>query len=93
MEISITVRHTSVTDDIKERAHELIEKLSKRAPRAISAKVVLDQDHGKCLAELKLHLPGGHVVVASSEHDDFRTALDRMVDKAAAQLIKTSAKY
>ena len=93
MDISITVRHTSVPDDIKERAHELIEKLSKRATRATSAKVVLDQDHGKCTAELKLHLPGGNIVVASAEAEDFRTALDRMIDKASAQIVKTSAKH
>ncbi len=92
MEVSITVRHTSVSDDIKERARELVDKLMLRAQAPQPAKVVLDQDHDKCLAELKMYIPGGHLVVATAEESDFRTALDRMVDKAAVQLDKVLGK-
>jgi ribosomal subunit interface protein len=93
MEISITVRHGSVPDDLKDRGRELVEKLAKRANRPQSADIVLDQQHDKCIAELKLHLPGGQLVVASAEEHDFRSALDRMFDKAVAQLAKTAVKH
>lgn len=93
MEVSITVRHTSVPRDIKEKAKELVEKLSKKASRPQSAKVILNQEHEKCLAELTMHLPGGHIVVASAEENDFRTALDRMVERAGVQLDKIAERY
>ena len=90
MEISVTVRHTSVPEDIKERARELVEKLARRAYRPQNAKIVLYHEHDRCVAELKMRLAGGQMIVASAEAGEFRTALDRMMDKASAQLDKTA---
>lgn len=90
MEVSITVRHTSVPEDIKERARELVEKLAKRAHRPQNVKIVLFHEHDRCVAEIKMRLAAGQIVVASAEAGEFRTALDRMIAKASAQLDKTA---
>jgi ribosomal subunit interface protein len=89
MEISITVRHTTVPRSLKEKARELIEKLANRAHRPHHAAVVFDSDHGRSVVELKLLMPKSQVVVASAEADDFKSALDRVIEKAGNQLDKT----
>lgn len=86
METTITVRHTNIPEDLKERARDLIGRLANRAHRPHGADVVFDVKHQTPTVELKLHLPRSQVVVASADAEDHRTALDRVVDKARSQL-------
>jgi ribosomal subunit interface protein len=88
MRITVTARHTDIPDELKERAHEQMERAAKLAHRPHRAGVVFDADHGKKLVEVQIGMPRGVVKIASAEADDFRTALDRAVDKLRSQLDK-----
>lgn len=88
MQITITARHTTIDDDLRVRAEELVEKLARKAHRPHDASIVFDEDHGKKLVEMRLHLPQGRIKVATAEGDDFRSTLDKAVEKLQHQLDK-----
>ena len=92
MRISITARHQPVPKDLRAHAIERLERLSKLAHRPQDAAVVFDADHEQAIVELRLHLPQGHVQVATAEATDPRTALDRAATKLRRQLGKTMGK-
>lgn len=86
MKTTITVRHTTIPDEIKERANELLEKIERKVGRPQSANVVFDEDHGLCVVEIQLHLARGRYNIAKGEASDFRTALDAAAQKLAHQI-------
>lgn len=85
MKTTITVRHTTISDEIKERVAELLEKIERKVQRPQSANVILDEDHGRCVVEIQLHARGRYNI-AKAEASDFRTALDAAVQKLANQI-------
>lgn len=90
MKIIITARHCEVPDTIRERATTLIERVAKKAARPHRAEVIFDDDHRRSVVELHLYLPRGKVHVSTAEADDFRSALDRAIDKLNNQLDKAT---
>jgi ribosomal subunit interface protein len=88
MRTIVTARHCEIPDELRERTRVLVEKLTKAAHRPQRAEVVFDVGHGQKVVEMQLYLPRGQVKVASAEADDFRTALDRVVEKVRNQLDK-----
>jgi len=88
MKTTITARHCEIPADLRTRASDLIDRVSKLAHRPQSAEVIFDNDHQSKVVELILHLPRGQTRVASAEADDFQTALDRALDKLKHQLGK-----
>lgn len=88
MRTTVTARHCEISDELRTRAEQVVEKAVKVASRPQSAEVIFDADHGTKVVELKLFLPRGQVKVASAEASDFRTALDRAADKIRSQLTK-----
>jgi ribosome-associated translation inhibitor RaiA len=70
----------------------VMERLDQLTPFAQEAWVVFDTATGRQTAELRLHLSGGQLLVAGSEADDHRTALDRAEAKLRRQLEKPVAK-
>lgn len=88
MRTTVTARHCEIPDDLRERASTLLAKVAKAAHRPQRAEVVFDVDHGHKVVEAQLYLPRGQVKVASAEADDFRSALDRVVEKLRNQLDK-----
>ena len=90
MQITVTTRHCDVSDEVKERAEQLVTKLAKLVDRPIRASVIFDEDHNRKLAELHFQLPRGRFKIASAEAVDFRTALDRAADKLRNQLERIS---
>lgn len=92
MRITVTARHCEISDELRARAEQAVEKAAKVASRPQSAEVIFDTDHGERVVEIKLFLPRGTVKVASGEATDFRTALDRAADKIRNQLAKGARK-
>jgi ribosomal subunit interface protein len=92
MRTTVTARHCEIPAELRQRTTELVEKLSKAAHRPHSAEVVFDANHGRKLVELKLQLARGRTRVATAEADDFRSALDRVVDKVRNQLDKNAGR-
>lgn len=93
MQSSFAARHCEVADDLKARAHDVMERLAHLPPHAIEGGVVFDLTPEGHLAELKLHIPGGRWLVATAIERDHRTALDRAEEKLKKQLDKASTSY
>ncbi|MGE0553337.1 MAG: HPF/RaiA family ribosome-associated protein [Gemmatimonadales bacterium] len=86
MKTTISVRHTEITDDLRQRTNDVLERLGSQSPHALEATVVFDLDGLNHQVEIRLHARGGHVLVGTGEGPDHRTALDRAEDKVRRQL-------
>jgi ribosomal subunit interface protein len=92
MRTTVTARHCEIPDELRGRAEALIAKTAKAAHRPQRAEIVFDADHGQKVVEVQLYLARGQVKVATAEADDFRSALDRAMDKVRNQLDKDPSK-
>jgi ribosomal subunit interface protein len=92
MQTTITVRHCEITDALRQRALAVSDRLATFAPRPLEATVVFDEDGLQRVAELRLHVARGEILVARGEAGDHRTALDRAEDKLRRQLEKTNGR-
>ncbi|MBM4188755.1 MAG: HPF/RaiA family ribosome-associated protein [Gemmatimonadetes bacterium] len=86
----VTTRHGEVDPGLRERAESILERLAEFARRAVEGAVVFDTDGGEQTAELKLHLPGGRVLIATGAAPDHRSALDRAEDKIRRQIDRST---
>lgn len=91
MLMTVTARHCEITDELRARAEQVLDRLDHHASRAVNGTVVFDMaahktDTSTFTAELRLHLSRGDVLVAHGEATDHRTALDRAEDKLRHQL-------
>jgi len=92
MQTTITARHCEISDELRERARSVVERLGLLARGPVEAAVVFGTDSGQQFVELRLHLARGEWLVAHGEGDDHRTALDRAEEKLRRQLDKSSAR-
>lgn len=92
MRVTVTARHCEIPEELRIRAEDLVTKVTKSAHRPQRAEIIFDADHGTKVVELHVKLPRGQVKIASAEADDFRSALDRAVDKLRSQLDKDSGR-
>jgi len=88
LRVQITARHCDVPTDVLERTEELVNGLSRYSPRASAADIVYMEEGVTKIAEVIVHIDGGEPVVTRAESDEFRTALDRAVDRASRRLRK-----
>jgi ribosomal subunit interface protein len=79
--VTITARHVEITDELRARARELVERLERVAPRATGARVTFAEDHGEAEVELQISATRGQLLVARGAGPDHRTALDRAADR------------
>jgi len=92
MRITVTARHTDVSDELRERARVLVERLAKLTNRAHDAQVLFGDDHGVATVEMRLHTVRAQVLVGRAEGRDHRSALDRVAARVRRQLDKSPAK-
>lgn len=93
MEIRITSRHTALSDSLRERAEEVLMKLTRYEPRVSAAEVVFDEGKRSKTVEGIIHIDRSDPVVASGEADEFPAALHQMVDRLTSQLRRRHAKH
>jgi ribosomal subunit interface protein len=86
MKHTISVRHCEVSDEVRARAEAVLDRAAHNSPHALEGAIVFDQGPKQAVVELRLHVRGGHVLVAIAEADDHRTALDRAEEKLRRQL-------
>lgn len=86
MSTPITVRHTEISDSLRERASTVLDRLDQITPRPLEGRVVFDVEGDTCIAEIRLLVPRGDVMVATGEGPDHRSALDRAEEKTRRQL-------
>ena len=92
MRVTISARHCTITDSLRERATGILDRLSQLTPFAQEGTVVFDSEPLRQTAEVRLRLSGGQVLVAAGQGDDHRTALDRAEDRLRRQLERPTAK-
>ena len=86
--VTITVRHESVTDALREHAQRKIEGLHLDYPRIIEAKVILDVQKNRHIAEIILFCANHITIEAHTEGADMYSALDSTADKIARRMRK-----
>ena len=91
--ITVTVRHETVTDSLRDYAQKKIEGLSLDYPRIIEAKAILDVQKNRHIAEVILFCANHIVIEADTEGQDMYAAIDALADKLDRQLIKHKQKH
>jgi len=88
LQIEVTVRHTSVTADLKAYAEKKAEHLSKFFDKVQSIRIVLDRSGAGFNCEIIIGLERMHELVASTGGPDLRAAIDQSADRMERQLIE-----
>ena len=88
MRVQIAQRHCDVTDDVLQRSEDLVQKLNKYEPHVGTAEVVYSEEKHTKHIEVILHIDGAAPIVARAEEREFRSALDRVLDKLTRMLKK-----
>jgi putative sigma-54 modulation protein len=86
--ITVTGRHLTVTDAIKDYAVKKIQSLHLDYPRIIEAQVILDIQKYRHLAEVILHCCNHITIEASADTDDMYASIDEVITKIARQMRK-----
>jgi ribosomal subunit interface protein len=90
MPTTITARHCEISEVLRERAVNVVERLENLAARPMESTVVFDTDGIEQTVEIRLHLARGETLVARGEGSDHRTALDRAEEKLRRQVERAS---
>ena len=81
MRIQVAARHCDIPDSVRKRTEEQLTRLAKYEPRVSSAEVVYEEEKRIRKVEVILSVDRGEPVVAKAEGEEFRTALDKVVDR------------
>jgi len=87
----ITARHFDLTTNIKEKAEEEMERLTRFFDNIVSAELILDKEKHRQLAELKINVYN-QTISSSSDTDNLYYSIEVAVDKAISQLKKYKGK-
>ena len=86
--VTVTVRHEEVTDALRDHAMRKIEGLHLDYPRIIEAKVILDVQKNRHIAEIILFCANHITIEAQTEGKDMYAALDETAEKIARRMRK-----
>lgn len=81
MRIQVAARHCDIPDSVRKRTEEQLAKLAKYDARLSAADVVYEEEKRVKRVEVILSVDRGEPVVARGEGEEFRTALDKVVDR------------
>lgn len=90
--VRVTGRHVSITEAIKEYAHQKLEHIHLDYPRIIEAHVILDVEKHRHFAEMILYCNNHITIEASHECADLYAAIDGVVAKITQQMRKYKTK-
>lgn len=94
MQLTVTGRHVSVTEPVKEYAEQKLKHIvDKHAPTRITkAHIIMDVQKYQQLVEMELHGPRVDIYGKFTGMDMY-TAIDKVIDKIESQLVKHKTKY
>jgi len=81
LRIQVAARHCDIPDSVRKRTEEQLTRLAKYEPRVSAAEVVYEEEKRVRKVEVILTVERGEPVVARAEGEEFRTALDKVVDR------------
>lgn len=88
MQVSITGRHVSVTENIKAHVEEKLERCLAVFPRIESVRVILDTEKRDSVAEVVVQGADRMRVSATERSENLYDAIDRAVEHAERQVRK-----
>jgi putative sigma-54 modulation protein len=86
--VTITMRHEQITPALKEYVEKKIESLHLDYPRIIEAKIILDVQKNRHIAEIVLFCANHITIEAQTEERDMYVALDATIDKISRRMRK-----
>ncbi len=86
--INITVRHEKLTDSLRDYVHEKINSIHLEYPKIIKAKVMLEVQKHRHIAEIVLFCSNHIVIDASSETKDMYASIDETISKLERRMRK-----
>ncbi|RKX29297.1 MAG: ribosome-associated translation inhibitor RaiA [Candidatus Zixiibacteriota bacterium] len=91
MQKKITARHFDISPEMKTKAEEEMDRLTRYFENIVSAELVLDTERHRRIAELKVNVYN-NTISGSGETDDMYSSIAVAVDKAIGQLKKHKGK-
>lgn len=88
MQVIVSARRFDVTDELRRVVEGRFAKLSRFEPLVSRVEVVLLDEKNRCEVEARVSVDRGGILHARGEASDFRTALDRTVERLERQLRK-----
>lgn len=92
MEIRLTARHVTVTDDVRNYVESKAQKLPRFYDRIHDIEVILDHASDQFTAEMIVRADNKQTFVASESGPDTFALIDLIVDKLERQLTKHKEK-
>lgn len=94
MNLKITGLNFDVTEAVKQRVTEKLERISRHSDNLITVNVTLSVDKHSNKAEADVHLSGKniHVEAVEQENNNMYAAIDSMADKLDRAIIKHKEK-
>jgi putative sigma-54 modulation protein len=86
MDVTITTRHCSIPDAVRDRMTRRIRKIDRFERRATAAHISFEADRRMRRVEARVDLAGGPPIVAHADGPTFRNALDRAIDRLERQI-------
>lgn len=92
MNLTLTGRHLEITPYLKAHVDEKVKKLDHFNSHIIKAEIVLLKEGAKDVAEGKVHM--SHTVLAATgQGKDMYMAVNDVIDKLVAQLLRQQGKF
>ncbi len=88
MQISITGRHVTVTDNVKAHVNEKLERCLGLFPRIETVRVILDEEKLLKVAEIVIQAANHIRVTATEKSENLYDAIDRSIEHAERQMRK-----
>jgi len=93
MEVTISTRHCSVPEAIRNQSLARLQRLQRFNPRVLAATVAFTTDGSDRVMDIRLTMKGGSPVLGHGQGPTFRTALDRAIDRLQAQLKRRNNRH
>ena len=91
MKVNITARHFDLTDELKARVEDEVEKLKRYFDHIISANAVLAVESYRHMAEINVRVHGS-TLTGTGESDQMQVSIEQAMDKLTVQLKKYKGK-
>ncbi|MFQ5678629.1 MAG: ribosome hibernation-promoting factor, HPF/YfiA family [Gemmatimonadota bacterium] len=92
MQVIVSGRRFEVTNPLRQVVEERVRRLERFEPRLTRAEVTLLDGKNRCEVEARVSVAREGLMHARAEATDFRTAVDRAVDKLGRQLRRLHAR-
>ncbi len=88
MQVSITGRHVSVTDNTKAHVEEKLERCLGMFPKIETVHVILDQERHENVAEVVVQAANRARVTSTERSENLYDAIDRSIEHVERQMRK-----